>query len=342
MRPDPRPSDPPLQSGHPARQDHWNRPVTGRPAGQAPASGPTATPVGPWSVHRYEEDLYFRESHDDAWQVLGPAAEAVLARIALLTVKPDAVVGRRMGLVIDYLLARGFAPVAARRVGFSRHSMRELWRHDWTVYPTDRLAFSTLWYTSCDVLLLLLEDTTAAPGGPAAADRLAGLKGSAIASQRRPTDLRSVLRPPNRVLNFVHAADTTADVIREVGVFCDRAERQELYRDLAAGRDALPAARRIITALEVDYPAHDLDAVAAIGRLVVAGAVTACGGEQLSAALASGRHMAWADILALVDCSAPGADRWDLIAVASRLVPPDCRPPGTVVADPRRRAGAGA
>src|SRR5205085_200920 len=99
----------------------------------------------------YSGDLYLRECWADMSEIFGANLPNVLGSIALLNLKPDAVVGRRMRNILNFLVDHQFRPLAAVPIQFTRHSMRELWRYDWNVYPVERLAFSTIWYTATEI-----------------------------------------------------------------------------------------------------------------------------------------------------------------------------------------------
>jgi Nucleoside diphosphate kinase len=277
--------------------------------------------ASPEKRREYAEDLYFRECWAEMVRVFGSRAAGVLQSIAVMNVKPDAVVGRRMRDVLHFAVRHGFLPIGAAPLQLTRHSMRELWRYDWCVYPVDRLAFSTLWYTASEVLLYIFQDLAHDAGHPAASLRLSGMKGDAIAERRRAGDLRTLLRPPNRVLNFVHVADEPADVVRELGIFFDRTELRALIGDIAAnlGTDRRSAVECWIDRLEARYAEHDLDVVLSIGRLEASELLTSASACRLRALIGAGEKLAWDELCALLDPTA-GVDRWDFLCVASSVI----------------------
>jgi hypothetical protein len=267
----------------------------------------------------FSVDLYFREGWADAAAVFGNAVTDRLASLAIMNFKPDGVVGRRMRAGLEFVLAHGFVPLAARRMPLTRHSARELWRHNWNFYTTDRLAMSTLLYTGADALLLLLRGPA---GDPVPASvRLSGLKGSADPAKRRPGQLRTVLDPPNSIINFVHVADEPADLVRELAIFCDRADRRALLAGAADGAadgaDATAAALAEIDVLEAAYAEHDFDPTRSIDRLRESGALAAAGAERLHQAVRRGERLPWEELAGLVSPADPRADVWDFISVCT-------------------------
>jgi len=270
----------------------------------------------------YRENLYLRECWADAATVLDGDRFSVLERVALLIAKPDAVVGRRVRRILDYARDRGFLPLAASPLALTRHSIRELWRDDWTVYSTDRLALASVFYTAADTLAFFLKDVEPEPRLTACA-RLARLKGSAFPELRAAEELRTVLAPPNRVLNFVHVPDEPIDMVREIGVLFDEPERQALFRRIRArfdGGDPDEVARAVAR-LEARVAPHDLDFERSLERLLGVGLVGEAAARKLSALRRAGATLPWAEFRRLMTRPAKHPHVWDFIAVASHLIP---------------------
>jgi hypothetical protein len=265
----------------------------------------------------YDADLYFREGWADVRDVFGDRAPAALHGLAMLAVKPDAVVGRRLPRIVDYLAEHGFVPVGAARFGYTRHSTREIWRYDWHIYTVDRLHLCTFWFPANDVLLVVSRDARPVPGLPASV-RLCALKGNGDPAQRAPHHLRTKLDPPNRILNFVHVADEPADLVRELAILLERPHRLRFLGELRThlGTDRTEQVRADIAALEADYPAHDLDFAATLARLAPAvGEATAA---RLGALAETGERIGWDELAELVPFER--VDRWDVIVAASFVV----------------------
>lgn len=269
----------------------------------------------------FAEDLYFREAWADASDVLGEGTGALLSRVALFNFKPDGLVGRRAERTLDFFAQHGFTVVGMAPLRLNRHSMREVWRHDWNVYTTDRLALCSLMHGATETLVLILRDDRFDGVVPASV-RLSDLKGSADPEARGPEALRSVLEPPNRVINFNHVADEPADIVRELGIFLDRAERRGLFealrRDLST--DLSERARSEVKRLETLIPSNDLDLDGALDRLEASGRVAAHDLERLRKESVSGDGMSFEELRAIVDPHDPAIDRWDFVRVATEVL----------------------
>jgi hypothetical protein len=272
----------------------------------------------------FAHDLYFRECWFDLQRASGARALGMLESIAILCAKPDAVVSRRLGPMLDYTREHGFVPVAVAPCQFTRHSMREIWRYDWHAYPADRLAFSSVLYSACDTLLFALQDIRRERTVPASV-RLSDLKGDALAHRRKPGDLRSVLDPPGRFLNFVHIPDEPADIVRELGILFDIGQRRALLEEIMChlGHDRRQHAYAAARQLEGRVEAHDLDVHKAFERIRTLPGARADAMARLAHALETGAKLGWDELCALQPPDAAGLRRWDFICLASALIAPE-------------------
>ncbi|WP_162824496.1 nucleoside-diphosphate kinase [Peterkaempfera bronchialis] len=270
----------------------------------------------------FADDLYFREAWADADAVLGDGALDLLSQVALFNFKPDGLVGRRASRTLDFFEEHGFTVVGTAPMRLNRHSMREVWRYDWNVYTPDRLALCSLMHSATETVLLILRDHRYDGVIPAAV-RLSDLKGSADPKARGPEALRSVLAPPNRVINFNHVADEPADLVREIGIFLDRAERRTLFEEVRRdfSSDLSERARSEVERLENLIPANDFDLDQALDRLEASGRIPADDMERLRKESGGGKGMAFDELTAIVDPHDPAIDRWDFVRVATEVLP---------------------
>lgn len=282
---------------------------------------------------RLEDDLYFRESWADLKSVAPTVGPDWMKGVALLAFKPDAVVGRRMSATLAHLDERGFRVIGSAPFRFNRHSMRELWRYDWTVYPADRLAFSTWWYLAAPSMLVIARDDAPEPG-LSASERLSRFKGSSFPELRTAGNLRSLLVPANRVLNFVHVAHSFGDFVRELGILLSRGARRQLLAGLSgdARKDARSQADALIARLEADHAEHDLDFNESILRLQAAQPENEQRIAEVARARRANETLSWDELCGRICPRDPRTGRWDFICVASHVVPLDrSGPPGVTL-----------
>jgi hypothetical protein len=281
----------------------------------------------------YQEDLHFRECWADVRASLEGDVDAFLQSVTLLCMKPDAVVGRRSAQALAYVAEHGFQALIALPAPIDRHAMRQIWAYDWNVYTVDRLAFSTYWYTSAPLIVLVLVDQDRGSKVPASV-RLGALKGGADPLDRTPGQLRTRLRPPNRVLNFVHVTDEPADLVREIGILWDRSDRRALLsrigmllRSVTGGSSSHDRLLAHIIQIENHHHTHDLDFLSVLERCRERSILTPGEVNRLVDLSERGATLSWDELCRLIPPDGPGVNRWDLITVASTLL--EYERPGT-------------
>jgi hypothetical protein len=225
----------------------------------------------------YAHDSHFREGWLEATAAWEGELAACLRRTALVLFKVEAVAGRRVRPALELLAERGFAPVAALRVRYDANLYHTLYRYQLRRATLDKIRLYTRWAAGQPALLAAFADLSPLPAVPASV-RLKSMKGHALVARRSGGDLRSLLRSPNSIINFLHSADEPADIVREVPIFLAAGQRRgflEAVRaaDADAGGSRL---RRLLTRLERSVPEHDIDPRAA-GHRLRAIAMSGCG-----------------------------------------------------------------
>ncbi|MGW4193864.1 nucleoside-diphosphate kinase [Streptomyces sp. NPDC005004] len=269
----------------------------------------------------YRVDPYAREGLD---LFTSPSDRAWLHTTTFVVLKPDAIVGRRGGLVLDILEEEGWRPFAARPLTFDPLLTREIWRYQFNAASRQRIAVVDHLLGSGPSLLVLLRDTRRPEGLPASV-RLTAAKGSADPQAAHARDLRTRFGRVNGLFNFVHTADEPADLVRELRLFCYRTGVDWLR---AALNSALPStgeecpARSLLAGLEAEAPAHDLDSAASLRRLA---ARSDAWGRLARDHTTSGTVRQWLSILAETALP-PDSSRWDVLSVLTDWI--DCNEPG--------------
>ncbi|GIG92943.1 nucleoside-diphosphate kinase [Plantactinospora endophytica] len=279
----------------------------------------------------YAVDTYFRESFEDLVAVGGGRIEEFCHDHALLLLKPDAVVSRRLGPVLRWVLAYGFSIVWAATVTIDRHGVRALWQYGLNAASRDRRDAADLYVTACECLLLLL----ALPGRPEPASLvLSAAKGPADPVRCRPGQLRYDVGSFNYQLNLVHAADEPADLLRELAVLCTHETRAGLFRRLGGSAGPAPDGRSEAFALadrleaatpevdlELDRTLGELEEVARTRRPDASGRAT---GELVSliARIRARCSTDWRTVLRLAESTGVPVSRWQRIVLATHLLDP--------------------
>jgi nucleoside diphosphate kinase len=275
----------------------------------------------------YAVDTYFREGLEDVMSLGEPFSRWFSHNFALLLIKPDAVVTRRLRPIVDWVRQRGFQIAAATAVTFDRHRIRALWQYGLNAASRDRRDAADLYMTASESLVLILHS----PDRPEPASRLlSGLKGPADPARCRPGQLRYDLGSRNYQLNLVHAADDPADLVRELAVLYDYPARIAHLRALATRRDIAGQPYDVIERLESGNPEVSLDLPEVLTDLERAapriGAGDADGSvrqlHRLIGQVRSGESRDWRRLLYLGDLVGPPVPVWHRIVIATHLLDP--------------------
>ena len=232
----------------------------------------TSVPITGWladpaKLARYATDIAFREGMFDVAEAWGDGLESLLRRVGFVLLKPESLLTRRVEETLRHLRALEFEPLAWRLVTLDRNVVRGIWRYELAAAPLPTLAAVDVVATSAPCLVVFLRDLEDGP--VPAATRLAAIKGSARGREQRPGQLRHLLKSPTLLLNFVHAPDSPADVVRELAVLFGASERAELLAEVeeaANGRRA-GSLDDAVAAAAASTPFHRLDLDESFGRL---------------------------------------------------------------------------
>ncbi len=266
-------------------------------------------------------DVYFREGWADAQRILGDRAPEVLSRHGLVLLKPDAVARRVLDPAIDWFETREAAIVVAEQVSVSTHAMRAMWQYQMNAASPDRLELADRALVTDAALVIVAR----LPESPVPASvRFSSWKGPADPRRRQPGELRHALAGGNFLLNYVHAADEPADVLRELTIlFPGRAEREAVLRALAAAPEPGQAgrARRHARALEERIEPHDLELSTALAylRAGVPDGPSAAAFLSLLDAVEAGETRDWRALWRAADDAGVPSSRWDRAVVGTHL-----------------------
>lgn len=277
----------------------------------------------------YSTDSYFWEGWEDFESVAGAGACDLANDHTLILLKPDAVVARRLELVIDWLLESGFAIVAANLVTIDRHTIRLLWQYQWNIARRERKDACDLLLSSCPSLMLIARRPTGSE--LPAATMFALLKGPADPALRAPSHLRYHLGRRSTLLNFVHSADEAADLVRELAICMPAAMRSTVLRQMQAANDGVHGARELVQQLYAQTPAHSLllaDSFAHVANALKEsrGVIRADKLRSLEAALEglrTGESPSWRRFFAAALDAAVAIPHWDQVTIASHLITMD-------------------
>jgi hypothetical protein len=271
----------------------------------------------------YPDDVFFREALAD-YRRLAPTARRELEHVAFLLLKPETIVRRSGARVLSFLHEHGYDVIGGRELYVSRHASRDLWRYQFNAAPLGVMRALDILFAAAPAICLAVADEGASRDRPAAA-RLAAHKGSYI--RGIPTDsLRGILGSPTLVLNFVHAPDDPADVLRELGVLIGQPDRSDFLAMLLGCRPATrhETTEAVLGAAHERHPPGEIDSAAALARIEAAARTAREHATVAEIADALRRPLHDDDRLALLldwlAAGPDGASHWDRAVVAAFLV----------------------
>lgn len=280
--------------------------------------------VDPEKSRYYAQDCYYREmvrqlstGNDEDRKRL----RHLLATRSYLLFKPEALVERKVGPALAYLAERGIEANYVASVTIDRTMLRALWWYQLNAAPLTIVRACDVLMNGWEMLLIGFVDQKADPGGPpedSAARRLSDLKGSSRDIGKGLGLLRDELGCTTTCLNYIHAPDEPADVVREIGILFDRPERARVIDSLHAAPDA----DAVNAAVEAAYARNgeaDLDLDGCLARLRAAvGPDERWYVPAIEQAIGSSEED-YDDRLTLVDwlCETDVVSRWDRAVIAA-------------------------
>jgi nucleoside diphosphate kinase len=212
----------------------------------------------------YGVDEAFLNAWDDLTSFHGDA-EMFVTTHSYILFKPEAIVGRNIEKALEFLVARGFIPVAFVPLRMNSQTVQQLWRYQLNQATPERIRIVNTLVSAADSLFVLLRDKQ--DGSELGSVRLRQLKGPSACAKRNPEQLRYQLGRQSDFLNFVHTPNEPADFVREFGVFFSGAQRLELLRTASANQSQLQALLESTAQLYSRFPSHDISFAGALDRL---------------------------------------------------------------------------
>ncbi|GAA1329987.1 hypothetical protein [Saccharothrix algeriensis] len=240
--------------------------------------------------------------------------------LALVVVKPEALVSGRLAAVRRFLAAHGLSAVSSFDTELDAARSHALWSYPWVKATSDRVRLHVLMSEREPSRCLLVRREV--PGGDVPLTMwVAERKGSSNAGLRRAGQLRTELGMANRMIAFVHCPDEPADLLRDVYVLGGAPAVELLLALPATGGGTGPWS----SAAPSDPVSLDLS--------TLLDGLTPRGRERMRSRLAARREHGEVVGLdeALREVREWGArDRWTECALAAELIPHDL--PGVTTA----------
>lgn len=178
----------------------------------------------------FSADHCFILSNKIGEYILNDKMAFLLKDYTLLMIKPESFLLNKLQEIFSLLEKYHFSPVYYKFCTVSCIKSAELWKYHWSAATFIRIIVSQKLMSFSEGLILVLKNTNR--NEEFASSYLCSLKGSAIEANRKAHHFRSILKPLNRLLNYIHTADEPIDFIRELGIFFDWDELFRVYQDI--------------------------------------------------------------------------------------------------------------
>lgn len=257
----------------------------------------------------YAVDMYFREGWEDLVVAAGDAAAALAFRHALVLVKPEALVSRKLDAVLAWLTTHGFSVVAHAPVAVCHRQVQALWRYEWNSAPRIRRDASAALFGASESCLLVVRST----------------QNAHVPAAKQLGDLRARFAHTTPLLDFVHLTDDAADLVRELAVLLPQAHRTAIHARMRDGLDTPAGELRAMAArLCEGLPTHSLDlqeALQHIETLIRASADMNIADRETATEICvragTGAAADWRVLFGLLDRWAIRYEPWDRLTIAA-------------------------
>ena len=272
-------------------------------------------------------DPYFRDSWDTFLGFFENEKELgeLLNSLALLVIRPDAIISGKVNVGLQTICLNGFRPIAYSLFKYDRLMVREGWRYQLNIATRERIDVMDMILIDELAILVLFKDEKPKMDVPASV-RLSSLKGPSLPERRKNTDLRCIFGDAQEsVLTFIHISDEPADVVRELGVFIDETTRERVFRDIKAGTVSSREVLGVCEAVCREAGRHSI-IFENVLREIRKEKLSRVSCSQLKCKIDSeiemmkkGESLDWKRFIKLCGDGGLGLCKWDEIAIASRL-----------------------
>jgi len=276
-------------------------------------------------LRRYVQEPYFQESYIEYIEIANDAAYKLIENKSYILFKPDAAPARCVEQTLSVLAEYGIRAVYATLFKFNRWSWRELWRYELNISTYERYPAIDALLTAGPSLFVILEVSTGELSQSLSVF-VNSLKGPSLEADRSLHHLRFRIRARNGVLNHVHCPEDPLDVIREVGVLFDHADRAAILTALSTPRCAKADIIPMITEFYSSAPEHALSVDVIKTRLVPERLTTTEFDAFLSAAAEEIDFNAFLKTLRALDKTSSWWDAMTLFVAKRPFVVPDVVP----------------
>lgn len=175
----------------------------------------------------FSNDFYFELSYKMASQILNRKMKTILKNYVFLLIKPEAFITNKIDILIKDLKEYHFELVYVSLKPINHTQISELWKYMWSGASLMRIITNQEYYSRYMSGLLILRNTKY--NDTDLCSFMTKIKGSSSNGHYKESTIRYHMNSINTFLNYIHSPDEIADFMREIAVFFQWNELNEIY-----------------------------------------------------------------------------------------------------------------
>lgn len=175
----------------------------------------------------FSNDFYFELSYELASQILSSKMKNALKDYVFLLIKPETFITNKIDILIKDLKKHHYELVYASLKAINHTQISELWKYMWSGASLMRIITNQEYYSRYLSGLLILRNTNY--NDTDLCSFTTKIKGSSSNGHYKESTIRYHMKSINTFLNYIHSPDEIADFIREIAVFFQWDDLNEIY-----------------------------------------------------------------------------------------------------------------
>lgn len=175
----------------------------------------------------FTKDFYFELSYEIASQILNSKMKTILKNHVFLLIKPETFITNKIDILIKDLKKHHFELVYVSLKPINHTQISELWKYMWSGASLMRIITNQEYYSRYMSGLLILRNTRY--NDTDLCSFMTKIKGSSLNGHYKESTIRYHMNSINTFLNYIHSPDEIADFMREIAVFFQWDDLNEIY-----------------------------------------------------------------------------------------------------------------
>lgn len=180
----------------------------------------------------YQDEIDYRISVCSAQMYWSDKYKNVLYRYGLAIIKPEAIMLGKVNNILSIIKTAGFEIVYVSQKKLTEEQTNQMWKYSWKNASIERILINQKLFSVCFSIILILRYKFNLK--MSACEILTDLKGPSNPEKRKSYQIRSLIKPLNLILNYIHTSDEIVDFLREIGILFSWDEVVNIYKLISA------------------------------------------------------------------------------------------------------------